>query len=239
MTPTTPFSSTTSWDRRKARPVSHTPAGPAAETDLYVAVILDRSGSMESVRDATIEAFNGFLVGQRAEEGRTLMTLTQFDSEGIDILCESTDVHAIPLLTPQTYVPRAATPLYDAAGVTLARAEAYLASVKWPGVVLVVIITDGMENASSEWSRERIFARIRELEARGWGFMYLGAHAEAYEAAESIGVRSGSSARYAKSAAGTASMGMNLSNQSKRWRLKESLAHELITPAEREEMERA
>jgi len=236
---TTPFSSDSQkWDRRSARPISQAPIPASSESDLYVAVVLDRSGSMGQVRDATIEAFNGFLAGQRAEEGRTLLTLTQFDTEGIDIICEATDVNDVALLTRETYVPRSGTPLYDAVGITLARAEQYLTANSWPGVVLVVVITDGQENASREWDRDRIFDRIRELEARGWGFMYLGAHAEAYRAAEHMGVRAGSASRYAKSRDGSMAMSDSLNKSAKRWRTKESMAHELISVAERTEMEK-
>src|SRR5438270_14074667 len=109
--------------------------------DLFVAVLLDRSGSMGDIREATISAFNGFLEGLRAQPGRSLVTLTQFDSESIDILYEARAAAAAPLLGAETYLPRGMTPLFDAAGQTLAATEQRLRVLKWTGNVLVVFVT--------------------------------------------------------------------------------------------------
>lgn len=175
--------------------------------DLFVAVLLDRSGSMGGIQGSTIEAFNGFLKGLRAQEGRSLVTLTQFDSESIDILYEAREAAAAPLLTTETYIPRGMTPLFDAAGQTLAATEQRLRALGWTGNVLVVFVTDGLENASTEWTRERVFARVKELEEKGWTFMYLGAHADAYTEGAAMGVAPGNVARYSKDARGSKAMG--------------------------------
>lgn len=164
------------------------------------------------------------------------MTLTQFDSQGIDVVFDALEVGRVRPLTRETYRPRAWTPLYDAVGRTLALTEGRLRESGWKGVVLAVVITDGCENASQEWDRARVFGRIKELEAAGWGFMYLGAHPDAYADAAALGIHAGATARWAQSAAGVAEMGRNLGAATKRWRNREAGLSELITAEERARM---
>jgi hypothetical protein len=211
------------------------PKNLTSEQDLTVAILLDRSGSMESVRDATIDAFNAFMYELRMDTNRTLVTLTQFDSDGIDTIHDARDVTSVPPLTRETYVPRAMTPLFDAAGAMLARTEKRAPA---GGSVLCVFITDGHENASREWTRRRIFDRIKELEARDWAFMYLGAHADAYAEADSIGIAKGNQARWDKSSGGAAVMADTLGKVAYGHRTKTRKSHELILDREREMMER-
>jgi hypothetical protein len=143
---------------------------------------------MEALRDATIDAFNAFIYELRMDTSRTFVTLTQFDDQSVDMLHDGADVRQVPPLTRATFVPRGMTPLYDAAGEMLNRTEARAPK---QGSVLVVFITDGQENASREWDRARIFSRIRELEDKGWAFMYLGAHADSYAEAQRMGIARG------------------------------------------------
>lgn len=170
------------------------------DTLTEIAIVLDRSGSMESVRIDTIGGFNTFLAEQVDEAGDVNVTLVQFDGE-YDIVYLREPVRRAPRLTTETYVPRGSTALLDAIGRTIDELGARLASMPEParpGKVIVVIITDGHENASIQYSREQVFQRIRhQTDVYGWEFVYLGANQDAIEA----GARVGISAEYSMSCA--------------------------------------
>lgn len=207
-----------------------------APPGLMIAFVLDRTGSMEAIKDATIEAFNGFLAAQKAEPGPTLMTLVQFDSEGIDTLHDLADIAEVPPLDAQTYQPRASTPLYDAVGRTLARTEQRLTSLGWPGRVLFVIQTDGLENASREWTRPAVFDRIRALRERGWGFLFLGVNEDAYEQGGDLGFAPGSVAAHGLSEAGIRMAVQSASDAASDFRRGRRSADALVLDEEREAM---
>jgi uncharacterized protein YegL len=212
-----------------------------AETkDLAVAVILDRSGSMHGVRDDTIGAFNGFIEDLKKQEGRTNLTLVQFDSESIDVVVDAIPVAEVVDLTEETYQPRGGTPLLDAIGQTLARLEKKLEEAAWSGSVLVAIMTDGHENASEEWTFEAVKQRITELDQKkDWAFTFMGAGLEVVEQAASIGIHRGSSASYRPAGKNVRATGRSMSGQAMRWRTKTTAKHELIIDDERREMDEA
>jgi hypothetical protein len=205
---------------------------------LMIAFVLDRTGSMEPIKDATIEAFNGFLASQKAEAAPTLMTLVQFDSEGIDTLTDCADIADVRPLNERTYLPRASTPLYDAVGRTLVRTEERLAKLGWPGRVLFVIQTDGLENASREWTRDRVFAKIRELRDRGWAFLFLGVNEDAYVQGEQLGFAPGSVASHGHSRAGIHEAVSTAAAAANDYRYNRRQADSLILDEERKRMER-
>ena len=83
----------------------------------HISVILDRTGSMESIRDDTIGGFNAFLGEQKAQKGKATLTLVQFDSQDpYEVVHRFKPIKEVPELTRETYVPRATTPLLDALG---------------------------------------------------------------------------------------------------------------------------
>src|SRR5919112_968795 len=87
------------------------------EAYTHISVILDRTGSMESIRDDTIGGFNAFLKAQKTEPGEATLTLVQFDSQDpYEIVHRFRPLPEIPELTRETFVPRASTPLLDAMG---------------------------------------------------------------------------------------------------------------------------
>lgn len=208
-----------------------------SKEDLLVSIILDRSGSMESVRDDTIGAFNGLLTDLAKQAGETRLTLTQFDNQSVDLLVDGAPIADVRPLTNETFIPRGSTPLLDATGRTLAATEARVAALEWTGSVMVVIITDGHENASHEWTRSAVFARVKELESRGWAFVYLGADVNAYEEAGAMGFAAGSTSRWAKKGKNVESMGKHLASQASRYRGGVSTVYEMVSEDERREME--
>jgi hypothetical protein len=146
----------------------------------HVAVILDRTGSMESIRDDTIGGFNAFLKAQKAEPGLATLTLVQFDSQDpYEIVQRFKPLPEIPGLTRETFVPRASTPLLDAMGRGINDLEKSLLELtenKRPSRVVMVIITDGQENASREFRKDQVEKMIREKQEKAnWQFVFLSA----------------------------------------------------------------
>jgi len=168
-----------------------------------IAVLLDRSGSMASVKDDVEGGFARFLESQRQIPGECALSLTQFDSEAIEEVYVACPIAVAPGLTLH---PRGMTPLLDAVGRTIGRTGERLAAQAEPhrpGRVLFVIITDGMENASREFSR----AQVRELIDRQrtvyrWEFIYLGANVDAFAEAGGLGIAGSHAAAFHASPAG-------------------------------------
>ena len=150
----------------------------------HMAVILDRTGSMESIRDDTIGGFNAFLNEQKQQPGKATLTLVQFDSQDpYEVIHQVKTIKEVPELTKETYVPRANTPLLDAIGRGINDLEKCLSDMKEddrPSKVVFVVITDGQENASREFRRDQILKMINEKEKQyGWQFVFLSADLDA------------------------------------------------------------
>lgn len=166
------------------------PPEPACDRSILINFVLDKSGSMESIRAATISGFNEFKNDQAREAGKALMTLTLFDTR-FDTVAEAVPVGDVLDLTPQSYAPDGCTALYDAVGHTMKLTDDYVAKHK-PDQVLFVIMTDGQENSSREFSRDKIFRLIEERQARaGYEFIYLGANQDSYASGLEMGIRAG------------------------------------------------
>ncbi|MFY4730450.1 VWA domain-containing protein [Nitrospira sp. BLG_2] len=158
---------------------------PMNPQPLYVTLILDETGSMQSCKGAAIAGFNQYLARLRQEPAETRFTLTLFNSSKTEVRYRGVPVSAVQELDVETYRPHDTTPLYDAIGRTLsaARQEAPAEAKK-----LGVILTDGLENASREYTRAQVFDLIKACEQQGWTFLYLGADHDVWAAGESLGV---------------------------------------------------
>ncbi len=186
-------------------------AGDAPEATL-IGVILDRSGSMGSVREPTITGFNEFLHTQQQQHdgGRALMSLTQFDDR-YEVNFVGEPIENVPDLDTHSYVPRGRTALFDAIGRTIHEVEAWAREQQWQERVLVLIVTDGQENASREYSFEAVRALIEQKENDGWNFAYMGANQDSYAVAGSMNIRPDFTANYDATLAGTAKVYQSLS----------------------------
>jgi hypothetical protein len=192
---------------------------------LHIYFLLDRSGAMHQIASDVIGGFNGFLAAQQAEGKDAVMTLVQFDSQDPhEVLTDSTPLSAVRPLTSQTFQPRGGTPLYDAMGHTIAdatiRAERLLASNQPAEEIQFVTFTDGMENQSVEYTRDKILQLIAKREADGWAFAYLGSNHDSYAEGGKIGHSPGSIQNYAPDAAGSAAAFSSLSGAMSRRRQK-------------------
>lgn len=157
-------------------------AGPQP---LYVSLILDESGSMQSCKRAAIAGFNQYVKSLQDEPAPTWFTLTLFNARRTEVRYRGVPVATVQELDVETYRPQDTTPLYDAIGHTLAaaRKEAPAGCKK-----LCVILTDGLENSSKEFTRQQIYALIKACEQEGWRFVYLGADHDVWAAGEDLGV---------------------------------------------------
>jgi Mg-chelatase subunit ChlD len=174
---------------------------PQAE-DTLIAIVLDRSGSMQSLRQAAIRGFNDLLAEQRAQPGTARLYLAQFDHE-YDIVHDGVPLDQVPPLTTASFVPRGHTALLDALGRTLCEVQALAEQAPVPARVLVVVITDGRENASREFSSTMVAELVRNCSALpGWQLMFLGTDAISVETAQSLGVASDQTLAFSATAIG-------------------------------------
>lgn len=164
-----------------------------------IAFILDRSGSMSSVREQAIAGFNHFLADQQKETGQARLTLVLFDDEYL-VPVEAVALADMRPLDATTYVPRNTTALLDAIGLTidhLGRRLAATPEAERPGQVVVAILTDGLENASTRYAWQDIAARIQhQREKYNWRFLFLGANQDAIATAARINIDRCDSATY-------------------------------------------
>lgn len=157
-------------------------------TETEVVVVLDRSGSMSSCKTGTLEGFNTFLNEQQNAAGDGFMTLVQFDDQ-YQVDYQSVNSKLVAPLTDATFVPRGMTALHDAIGKTIN-------GLKTDRDVVFVIITDGLENASREFTKEAIKTLIEDKTKQGWKFIYLGANQDAVLVGSGIGVNAKMSMSY-------------------------------------------
>lgn len=164
------------------------------KTQVFNVIILDKSGSMESIRKPAIDGFNETLVGIQKAQEKFVDTQDHFVSLLTFCDCEKKYVFdKVPAkdarkLTMEDYEPCCCTPLYDAMGFTLITMRNFVKSVD-DAVVVVTIITDGYENASKEYTGVAVKKLVEELKSDGWTFTYMGANQDSVEVAFSLSIR--------------------------------------------------
>jgi uncharacterized protein YegL len=189
----------------------------------HIAVILDRTGSMETIRDDTIGGFNVFLDEQKKEPATATLTLVQFDTEDpYEVIHDFKPIADIPPLTRKIFVPRGGTPLLDAMGRGINDLEKHIGDLREeerPAKVIVAVVTDGQENSSEEFNRETIEKMVKErTEKDGWPFVFLSADLAAIEDAKSVGIDPAGMFAFAKNKVGTRSMWSTLSRTTSGYR---------------------
>lgn len=168
--------------------------------------IIDRSGSMGGLESDTIGGFNAMLKEQQAVEGDAVVTTVLFDDK-YELLHDRIDIRAVAPLTDKDYTVRGSTALLDALGRTIHKirvAQKHTAENYRAEKVLFVIITDGQENASREYSADRVKTRIeRQKEKYGWEFIFFGANMDAVMEAGKLGIAADRAQNYCADAIGT------------------------------------
>ena len=163
----------------------NTPTAPNGT--VHVAFVLDKSGSMQAVEEAVVEGFNDYLRELREQGGETLLSLTTFDTR-FEHVCVGEPLADVAELDSRSYRPDGCTALFDAIGHTVLRTEERLrADGRDEEKVLVVVMTDGLENSSTDYDAHAIAELVREYDERpNWTFVYLGAGHETIQVTRDV-----------------------------------------------------
>lgn len=168
--------------------------------------ILDRSGSMGHLTNDTIGGYNSMVEKQRKEAGEARITTVLFDDE-YEVLHDAVDIREVKPLTSEEYFARGCTALLDAVGKTVNAVGERLSTTREeerPSQVIVVITTDGYENASREFTYAKVRQMIEHQTRKySWKFMFLGANIDAAKEAEHLGISRKCAAKYDYSRTGT------------------------------------
>lgn len=158
--------------------------------------LLDRSGSMQSIATDVIGGFDAFFAEQRTQPGTATVTFVQFDDHNPhERVFTAKPINEVRSIAGR-FQPRGGTPLFDAIGLLLDRAERHVARGNHPADQLVVIFTDGMENSSRHWTAQQINARIADLRTAGWTFVFLGANQDSYATTRDLAMAAGSTTNF-------------------------------------------
>lgn len=153
--------------------------------------ILDKSGSMTGLESDTIGGFNSMLDKQKALGGECLITTVLFDNRYV-LLHDRIDINAVSHVTEKEYFTGGSTALFDAIGLTIHKignAQRHTADAFRAESVMFVIITDGMENSSREYTSDKVKAMVERQKTKyGWEFVFLGANIDAVETAAMFGI---------------------------------------------------
>ena len=169
--------------------------------------ILDKSGSMSGLESDTIGGFNSMLKKQKAMDGECRITTVLFDNN-YELLHDRIDIRAVSEMTDKEYQVGGSTALLDAIGLSIQKLIAVQKNTSTEyraGNVMFVIITDGEENASREYTAEKVKALVEiQKEKYSWEFVFLGANIDAVETARHFGIAPERSMDYVPDAEGTA-----------------------------------
>lgn len=169
-----------------------------------ITLIVDRSGSMAQIQRDAEGGVNAFIADQKAKPGDATFSLLHFDTDYEFVQ------KAVPIRDAREYhlEPRGATALLDAVGRAISEIGSRLDTMREedrPGLVVVVIVTDGEENSSKEYTKARVKEMIEHQQTKyGWKFTYLGANQDAFAEAGSIGIHSASVANFSLHNSGAA-----------------------------------
>jgi len=156
-----------------------------------IAIILDESGSMQEITNDTIGGYNSFIETQKEIPGEAKLTLVKFNTD-YNVIHNGLDIKTVPLLSNKTYYPSGSTALLDAVGRTIDEIGKRLSNTpedEKPGKVILLIITDGEENSSKEYSLEVVKEKIKhQQEKYNWEIIYLGADQDSWENASSMNI---------------------------------------------------
>ena len=171
-----------------------------------VVFILDRSGSMSGLEADTIGGFNSMIAKQKKEEGEAYISTVLFD-DTCEVLYDRVPVNKVEPMNDNQYYVRGCTALLDAIGGAIhhiGNVHKYAREEDRPEKTLFIITTDGMENASRQYSYEKVKEMVaRQKEKYGWEFLFLGANIDAIDVAGKFGIDSNRALNYVSDHKGT------------------------------------
>lgn len=187
-------------------PHKHTADCSKTEAEpVQIICILDRSGSMQPVTGDTIGGYNSFIEKQRQEKGQAEVTTVLFDDK-YEMIAEAVDIKKVPKLTSEVYYARGMTALLDAVGRTIMSTVGHMEE---KGIcparrrVLFLIMTDGQENNSREYTKDRVKSMVETASKEyKWEFVFMGANIDSVAEAGAIGIKADRAMDYSHDAAG-------------------------------------
>lgn len=187
------------------------------KTLTHIYLLLDRSGSMQSIKTDTEGGFAAFVEEQKRTPGECRVTLAQFDNH-YDVVYADRPIADVPALELQ---PRGSTALLDAMGRSITDAGAKLAALaedERPDTVIVAIMTDGYENASGPtYTKAKVKSRILQKIAEGWQIVYLGAELNAWRTGQDMGFGRLNALSWSPTPAGVEGVFQTLADSTERW----------------------
>ena len=185
-------------------------ATPETAQATFISIVADASGSMNHLHETVIKGLNDFIAEQTTTDNDAKVTIVQFpslkDEDGIQTILPKSNVKTARKITGDDYVINGMTPLYDAIGAVIKKADQRIAKRVAKGKDLesqvVVIFTDGGENASRKFTKDAIFSLIAERKAQGWVFVFLGANQDAFEEGGRVGFAAGNTMNFVASEEG-------------------------------------
>ena len=176
------------------------------ENHCEIAIVLDRSGSMSSIKSDAIGGYNSFIESQKKVEGTASVSLYLFDDQ-YDIVYENKDIQSVSVLTEEIFIPRGMTALYDAMGKTINTLGEKFETMKEsdrPSKVLVAILTDGAENKSQKFTSSKIKEMIEHQRSKySWEFAFLAANQDAFLTGGDLGISKDMTMNFMATASGT------------------------------------
>ncbi len=161
-------------------------SSPKPSSRTHVVLVLDETGSMESVRDATVGALKEWLSGLKTDLPRdTPVTFVRFNSARIARTIDNQPLEVVSATEFDDYAPNHMTPLLDAIGQTILQTAPHVVG---DDGVLFTVMTDGQENSSEEFTANQIRTLIEKHKEKGWKFMFLGADIDAYAMSRQFGL---------------------------------------------------
>lgn len=159
------------------------------KTRIFNLIIIDESGSMQSIKRAAIDSVNETIqtirsAEQKHPEQEHYVSLVSFNDD-VKTIYDCVEVEQVKEINDETYQPSCCTALYDAMGISLTKLRKRVAE---SDKVLVTVVTDGYENASKEYSGKAIKTLVDELKAKGWVFAYIGANQDVEAVAATISI---------------------------------------------------
>jgi uncharacterized protein YegL len=186
-----------------------------------IIVILDRSGSMESLVNDTIGGYNRFIEEQKQVPGEANITTVLFDDQ-YDLLHDRVNLKNIKPITNKEYFARGWTALLDAIGKTINSIGIQLNNTpeeERPSKVIVLIITDGAENSSKEYNYNQVKEMVeRQQKEYNWQFLFFGANIDSFEVGGSLGIKSNLTANFSASKTGLDSVYFSMSDVTRTYR---------------------
>ncbi|WAW14591.1 vWA domain-containing protein [Peptostreptococcus equinus] len=174
-----------------------------------IVYILDRSGSMKGLEQDTIGGFNSMIKKQKKIGEKAYVSTVLFDDE-CEVLHDRVAIDKIKKMTHKQYYVRGCTALLDAVGGAIhniASVHKYARDDDRPNKTIFIITTDGMENASTNYSYKKVQRMIKHQQKKfGWEFIFVGANIDAYDEARRFGIKKERAINYVHDELGTANV---------------------------------